>query len=618
MIVADAAGLRKRTTLRRLRWYATLARRRGSRREVGEGGADSWRGGNRLLTAAVQSVSARPRTQADRERMLQQLLLLLCCVITASRCADVLRCCPRGQKLLEGGCGPTDEPWTPLIYSERRGEYLPFGVTPAHWNLVDGGRPDCGVAGSEVRVRSSPQAPAFVLFENGSLLLLATEGMVPPGRYCVDHSEAVACVESPAAGGGAGVPAAPGGGVPKCCGPEARFSEAALACVMAEGDPGIPGAGRAQGFPACRDGEELGVVDTAPAGAGHGDHCLERLLGAAEDDVSVFACHVPAHDSPVHRDPADLRFVLYPVGLFLSCFFLACTLAAGCLLPASHHMLHWRCQTYHVACLLLGDFLLAVTHLSGHRVAGAFCLVLATSTHFMFLAAFFWLNTMCFNIWWTFRDLRPANMDKGQELRRLRVYQLYAWGFPVLVAGLAVLVDNLPAEYGSLLRPRFGRHSCWFYGDKEILAYFYAPVGVLLLMNLLLFAATARELTCGLWRGDVNSSSERSTLGRVCLKLVIVMGLTWLADVVSWAAGGPSYLWYLPDVVNTLQGVFIFAVVGCHPQVWGAVKRLWCLEERREAARGAGHLSSCSHASGRSVGELTTGTTKTLPLETLC
>lgn len=23
--------------------------------------------------------------------------------------------------------------------------------------------------------------------------------------------------------------------------------------------------------------------------------------------------------------------------------------------------------------------------------------------HFFFLAAFFWLNTMCFNIWWTFR-----------------------------------------------------------------------------------------------------------------------------------------------------------------------------------------------------------------------
>lgn len=27
----------------------------------------------------------------------------------------------------------------------------------------------------------------------------------------------------------------------------------------------------------------------------------------------------------------------------------------------------------------------------------------AVCMHFLFLSAFFWLNTMCFNIWWTFR-----------------------------------------------------------------------------------------------------------------------------------------------------------------------------------------------------------------------
>ncbi|KAJ8917861.1 hypothetical protein NQ315_010774 [Exocentrus adspersus] len=33
----------------------------------------------------------------------------------------------------------------------------------------------------------------------------------------------------------------------------------------------------------------------------------------------------------------------------------------------------------------------------------------AVCMHFLFLAAFFWLNTMCFNIWWTFR--RSAGLD---------------------------------------------------------------------------------------------------------------------------------------------------------------------------------------------------------------
>lgn len=47
-------------------------------------------------------------------------------------------------------------------------------------------------------------------------------------------------------------------------------------------------------------------------------------------------------------------------------------------------------------------------------------------------------------------------------------------------------------------------------GDMEILAYFFGPIGILLGINLLLFASTARQLTCGLWkRDDVKSTTER-------------------------------------------------------------------------------------------------------------
>jgi hypothetical protein len=51
------------------------------------------------------------------------------------------------------------------------------------------------------------------------------------------------------------------------------------------------------------------------------------------------------------------------------------------------------------------------------------------------------------------------------------------------------------------------------------------------------------------------------------MKLVIVMGLTWVIDVLSWCIGGPDYLWYATDLINALQGLFIFIVVGCQPQV---------------------------------------------------
>lgn len=55
------------------------------------------------------------------------------------------------------------------------------------------------------------------------------------------------------------------------------------------------------------------------------------------------------------------------------------------------------------------------------------------------------------------------------------------------------------------------------------------------------------------------------------MKLVVVMGITWITDVISWIHvtlyGDRHAFWIVPDVINALHGVFIFIVVGCQPQV---------------------------------------------------
>lgn len=49
------------------------------------------------------------------------------------------------------------------------------------------------------------------------------------------------------------------------------------------------------------------------------------------------------------------------------------------------------------------------------------------------------------------------------------------------------------------------------------------------------------------------------------------MGVTWIADVISWVHGvwygDPHYIWMITDLINALQGVLIFLVIGCQPQV---------------------------------------------------
>jgi G protein-coupled receptor Mth (Methuselah protein) len=67
------------------------------------------------------------------------------------------------------------------------------------------------------------------------------------------------------------------------------------------------------------------------------------------------------------------------LGFIISAVFLAATLAAGCLLPASHHVLHWRCQTHHVACLMMGDILMAIIQLAGDSLHGVSCKALGES-----------------------------------------------------------------------------------------------------------------------------------------------------------------------------------------------------------------------------------------------
>jgi G protein-coupled receptor Mth (Methuselah protein) len=51
----------------------------------------------------------------------------------------------------------------------------------------------------------------------------------------------------------------------------------------------------------------------------------------------------------------------------------------------------------------------------------------------------------------------------------------------------------------------------------------------------------------------------------VQLKVTILTGVTWAGEIISWTVGGPAQFWYLTDLLNSLQGVFIFVLFVCKP-----------------------------------------------------
>jgi len=108
-------------------------------------------------------------------------------------------------------------------------------------------------------------------------------------------------------------------------------------------------------------------------------------------------------------------------------------------------------------------------------------------------------------------------------------------------------------------------------GFVSELLYFNGPVLILLLLNVYLFGRTAftlyrlkKESKAALKGGDsrVHTAGGHSQHDRdrlvLYIKLFLLMGVTWIMEIISWAAGGPSSIWFITDTVNALRGVLIF------------------------------------------------------------
>ncbi|XP_004524943.1 probable G-protein coupled receptor Mth-like 1 [Ceratitis capitata] len=579
--------------------------------------------------------------------------------------------------------------WVPLIYRiNLRRYHTPQGAKPKFMTFHENTLPVANVVTNrsmedtaevnhviyEKRKCTEDELELFsaggnwLIFSNGSLFMGERKKFIDPERYCVDRNVALVCFPQDQN-------ALPRIKIRKCCGWNGIYDAANETCIFTGSNtnsnlidiPELPLNASLYdtiyGFPKCHRKDvpyaiagdwnenqmdnENGNIKLTHKLISASDYCLEHYR---EKDVivsiKIFTClHHFSSEPPANAIAAintttsnKVQVAALNFGIVISVVFLAATLVAGYMMPSIHHMLHWRCQIYYVFCLFVGDLILAYTQLSQSLDHGSFtCLMFASAMHFFFLSAFFWLNTMCFNIWWTFRDFRPSSLERNQELLRLRLYSAYAWGVPLLISAIALTVDHLPET--QLLRPGFGERGCWFNGEHlSIFAYFFGPIGLLLCANIVLFISTTHQLTCGLWkRDDVKSTTEKTALGKVCLKLVVVMGVTWIADVISWVVGGPHSAWFFTDMINALQGVFIFVVVGCQPQVWAACKRFCCPRSRQEitnTTNGVQHSSSSQglpSVGGYAGGEVTQNTsvnttsiggpsqTQTkIPMETVC
>ena len=195
-------------------------------------------------------------------------------------------------------------------------------------------------------------------------------------------------------------------------------------------------------------------------------------------------------------------------------------------------------------------------------------------------------------VWTTFRHLGGSNYRQRTQTRRFYYFNLYSWGAPALVC-IVTLAIQLLGDSHHLVSPGLGASTCFFSGDLTKLLYLHGIIAAVLTF----FTATAYNLLFGLWAppsdGDNTRYQKTKQMLGVVLELFMVMGFTWMADVIStfinWRRGQTYFGWEILvfDMINSLQGLFIFLVLICKRKMREKIRSSlvrqmrWCLVRGR-------------------------------------
>ncbi|KAJ8045502.1 Latrophilin-like protein LAT-2 [Holothuria leucospilota] len=207
-----------------------------------------------------------------------------------------------------------------------------------------------------------------------------------------------------------------------------------------------------------------------------------------------------------------------------------------------------------------------------------FCAFVAILSHYSFLAAFFWMNILGFDLSRTF-----GSRSKMQAVRDSRkgffFYSLYGWFSPLLIVGACMAIhfgkfEKLNAANESVSILQYGNnHICWITDQVALTYAFGVPIAVLLLCNAVFLADTifgifsARAATKRATRTNpqlLRRDGKKDFL--LFCKLSYIMGITWLFGFVA-AFTDMQAFHVIFILLNSTQGIFIFLAFGCNDRV---------------------------------------------------
>ena len=264
----------------------------------------------------------------------------------------------------------------------------------------------------------------------------------------------------------------------------------------------------------------------------------------------AFVCFEGEHysSSTIWKD------TLFCILSIISAIFLIATIAVYVLLPELREVQD-KAMMAAVTSLAVSYIVLSIQNLRPQEEGDyTICISLGFILYFGFISVFFWLNIVSFNIWRTvwFKHF----MIKDKLL--FTIYCLCGFGGPTCFLIAALIMHHIDGRH---LKPGFGEETCWFSGPKQMWAYFYGPIAILLTLNIIYLGLTSWKL----WHQcrDCHGGKLKALRFKFLLyvKLIFVMGVTWIFEVLSYADGSRNNFWIPTDILNALQGFIIFLLL---------------------------------------------------------
>jgi len=275
------------------------------------------------------------------------------------------------------------------------------------------------------------------------------------------------------------------------------------------------------------------------------------------------------------KEAPDSKYEFYYIILSISIVCLSATLLIyGIFKDALLRSEYNKIMINFAASLLLAFLTLVVMNtLDGSKMTKTLCTGFTIINQFALLSAFTLMTIMSYDIFKQIHGMTVINSKKRETWKHI----LIAYSISGSISLLTLIVE-LAAPKCSKMRPKFGMRNCHFYGKLDKFVWLYLPILILLLINSFMFVYILRNIIQNSKSETSGKDGRKERVDKMCLylRLFLGMGIIWYFEILAFALGwfdiGVEWF-YFTDMINMLQGVWVFIIFVCKRNVMKVVMR---------------------------------------------